>query len=67
MAIRQYYMQLKLDKQTKFHIDNEKKEIEHFYRDRFTKSCEYGTKYCIFAIKKSRAQKRNLAFTRNMV
>ena len=30
VAIEQYYAQLKLDKQTKFHIDNIKKEIKRF-------------------------------------
>ena len=31
VMIRQYYAQLKLDKQTEFHIDNIEKEIEHFH------------------------------------
>ena len=31
VAIGQYYVQLELDKQTKFHIDNMKKEIERLH------------------------------------
>ena len=31
MAIRQYYLQLELDEQTKFHIDNMEKEIKCLY------------------------------------
>ncbi len=31
VVIRQYYAQLKLDKQTEFHVDNMEKEIERIH------------------------------------
>lgn len=31
VVIRQYYMQLELDKQIEFHVNNIEKEIEHLY------------------------------------